>query len=112
MVDIASERIVGVDYKHIKQLGYHRIHCVCGNILFIWADRNSCTCHRARCWRCKEGPSYILKTGRRKGRSVMVLIAIGDSYEEQVKALSLNPRECDIDKETEEEKESMQLQLV
>ena len=44
--------------------GYHRIHCDCGNEMFVWPNTNLEPCHRVRCYVCKCNTSYTL-TGKR-----------------------------------------------
>lgn len=96
MRSITKTPIIGSDYAHIEANGFHRITCECGNTLFVWTNRNDCTCHRARCLRCKKAVSYMLELVERAAGMRATLMTVNDSYEEYLAAIQA--QDCRISK--------------
>ncbi len=79
--------ILGSKHRYIQQNKYYRIQCDCGHELFVWTNRNDCTCHRARCLRCKNDVSYMVEWVERAHGMRATLITVNDTYEEWEAAL-------------------------
>lgn len=88
--------IVGADYRHIQEHKYHRIQCECSHVFYVWTNRNDCTCHRARCLRCKNDVSYMVEWVERAAGMRATLITISDTYAEWEAALE--KQDCKISK--------------
>ncbi len=102
----AFKRLDTSEIEHLDEYNFHRVRCSCGHTLFVWPNRNVCSCHRARCYHCKQGPSYILDIKKWEyGRHVR-LIVHEDTFEDARAALLR--RACKIAdttyQETEDEK--------
>ena len=95
MIRLTSSRLTDSVHRHLIEKGFHRMRCRRGHVLFVWAS-NDCACHRARCWACKDGPSYMVDVVQRKNVKTPFLITVRDTYEEQVVALNSYPRECSL----------------
>jgi hypothetical protein len=87
MRDIIERRLTQDEFAVLRKNRHLPITCDCGNALLVWENRNKCACHRARCLRCRNSRSYIVKIFKRKYGDVAKLLTINDSYEEWEQAL-------------------------
>lgn len=105
---ITKAPVIGADYRHIQEKKYHRIQCECGNVLYVWTNRNDCTCHRARCLRCKNDGSYMVEWVERASGMRATLITINDTYAEWEAALMRS--DCEIAKSVPDLEEDVYVQ--
>lgn len=99
---IEARRLSEDELRQLVQDGFLRISCPhCPNIFFAWSNRNSCPCHRARCLKCKQGPSYYVDLKKTKEDRRARLFVYNDTYKDFVAAHN-SRKNCQIAAEEEE----------
>ena len=93
---VTKQRIGGEDFDRMMKEKFLRVVCECGNELFIWTNRNICTCHRARCLVCRKDNSFLVSMTKVKDGVKARLIIVNDTYEDYLRALK--NRECKLSK--------------
>ena len=101
-MEVVSERIDGHDLNLMFRDGFLRIICQnCKHIFYAWPNRNNCPCHRARCLRCKNGPSYAVTMVKLNNGWRARQYVYSDTYEDYLNAVLIDRSQCVIVKETE-----------
>ena len=93
---VYKQRISGEAFDRMMDEKFLRVVCECGNELFVWTNRNICTCHRARCLVCRTDNSFMVNMTKVKAGVKARLIIVNDSYDDYLKALKT--RECKLSK--------------
>ena len=93
---VTKQRISGEAFDRMMEEKFLRVECECGNELFVWTNRNICTCHRSRCLRCQTDNSYMVSVSEVRDGVRARLIIVNDSYEDYLNAS--NNQECKLSK--------------